>query len=95
MIQLSGLKVEKDIKIIYTGLRPGEKLYEELLHESEELQKTSHEKLFLARSRDVDWSWLENQLGDLEHVAVSRDINKMLIIMHDLVPEFADQPSCG
>jgi FlaA1/EpsC-like NDP-sugar epimerase len=93
MIQLSGLKVEKDIKIIYTGLRPGEKLYEELLHESEELQKTSHEKLFLARSRDVDWSWLENQLGDLEHVAVSRDIDKMLIIMHDLVPEFAGQAS--
>jgi FlaA1/EpsC-like NDP-sugar epimerase len=93
MIQLSGLKVEKDIKIIYTGLRPGEKLYEELLHESEELQKTSHEKLFLARSRDVDWSWLETQLADLESVAVSRDIDKMLIIMHDLVPEFTGQAS--
>lgn len=93
MIQLSGLKVEKDIKIIYTGLRPGEKLYEELLHENEELQKTSHEKLFLARSRDVDWGWLEEQLGDLERVAVSRDIDKMLIIMHDLVPEFAGQAS--
>ncbi len=89
MIQLSGLKVGKDIKIIYTGLRPGEKLYEELLHESEVLKKTSHDKLFLARSRNVDWNWLENQLIDLESVAVSRDVEKMLIIMHDIVPEFA------
>ena len=47
MIQLSGFKVEKDIKIIYTGLRPGEKLFEELLHESEVLKKTGHDKLFL------------------------------------------------
>jgi FlaA1/EpsC-like NDP-sugar epimerase len=93
MIQLSGLKVEKDIKILYTGLRPGEKLYEELLHESEELQKTSHEKLFLARSRDVDWGWLEEQLVALDRVAVFRDIEKMLAIMHDLVPEFKSQHS--
>jgi len=89
MIQLSGLKVEKDIKIIYTGLRPGEKLYEELLHESEVLKKTGHDKLFLAHSRNVDWNWLENQLIDLESVAVSRDVEKMLFIMHDIVPEFA------
>jgi FlaA1/EpsC-like NDP-sugar epimerase len=88
MIQLSGFKVEKDIKIIYTGLRPGEKLFEELLHESEVLKKTGHDKLFLARSRNVDWSWLENQLGDLKRVAVSRDVEKMLMIMHEIVPEF-------
>jgi FlaA1/EpsC-like NDP-sugar epimerase len=88
MIQLSGLQVEKDIKIIYTGLRPGEKLYEELLHESEVLKKTSHDKLLLARSRNVDWNWLENQLVDLESVAVSRDVDKMIGIMHDIVPEF-------
>lgn len=88
MIQLSGLKVGEDIEIIYTGLRPGEKLYEELLHESESLKKTSHDKLFLARSRNVDWYWLENQLVELERVAVSRDVEKMLSIMHDIVPEF-------
>ncbi len=90
MIQLSGLKVEKDIKIIYTGLRPGEKLYEELLHESEVLKRTTHDKLFLARSRNIDWSWLGNQLAELERVAVSRDVGKMLTIMHDIVPEFKE-----
>jgi len=88
MIELSGFKVDKDIKIIYTGLRPGEKLFEELLHESEALQKTRHEKLLLASSRDVEWGWLENQLIELQRVAHSRDIEKILAVMHDLVPEF-------
>jgi len=88
MIELSGLKVDHDIKIVYTGLRPGEKLYEELLHESEALQKTGHEKLLLAGSRDVEWGWLENQLIELQRVALSRDVEKMLPILHDLVPEF-------
>jgi FlaA1/EpsC-like NDP-sugar epimerase len=88
MIELSGLRVDNDIKIVYTGLRPGEKLYEELLHESEALQKTSHEKLLLAGSRDVEWGWLENQLIELQRVALSRDIEKMMPILHDLVPEF-------
>lgn len=88
MIELSGLRVDHDIKIVYTGLRPGEKLYEELLHESEALQKTGHEKLLLAGSRDVEWGWLENQLIELQRVALSRDIEKMMPILHNLVPEF-------
>jgi len=69
-------------------LRPGEKLFEELLHESEALQKTGHEKLLLAGSRDVEWGWLENQLIELQRVALSRDIEKMMPMLHDLVPEF-------
>lgn len=88
MIELSGFKVEQDIKIVYTGLRPGEKLFEELLHESEALQKTSHEKLLLASSRDVEWGWLENQLIELKRTALSRDVARMIPILHDLVPEF-------
>jgi len=88
MIELSGLRVDHDIKIIYTGLRPGEKLYEELLHESEALQKTGHEKLLLAGSRDVEWGWLENQLIELQRVALSRDVKKMMPMLHNLVPEF-------
>lgn len=88
MIELSGLKIEKDIKIVYTGLRPGEKLFEELLHESEALQKTSHEKLLLAGSRDVEWGWLENELIELQRVAILRDDETILLILHNLVPEF-------
>lgn len=50
MIQLAGLKVGEDIEITYTGLRPGEKLYEELFHESEQLMSTGYPKIFQARS---------------------------------------------
>ncbi len=88
MIELSGFKVEKDIKIIYTGLRPGEKLFEELLHKNEALQKTGHDKLLLASSRDVEWGWLENQLIELQRVARLREDEKVLSIMHELVPEY-------
>jgi FlaA1/EpsC-like NDP-sugar epimerase len=94
MIELSGFRVEKDIKIVYTGLRPGEKLFEELLHKSEALQKTGHEKLLLASSRDVEWGWLENQLIELQRVARLREDEKILSIMHELVPEYkASDPS--
>jgi FlaA1/EpsC-like NDP-sugar epimerase len=88
MIQLSGLKVGEDIKIIYTGLRPGEKLFEELLHAGEELHDTSHEKLFLARSRQVEWQHLLDQLEHLRQAAVSRNIRQMTDVMHEIVPEF-------
>jgi FlaA1/EpsC-like NDP-sugar epimerase len=88
MIQLSGLRVGEDIKIVYTGLRPGEKLFEELLHTGEELQDTSHGKLFLARSRQVEWQHLLEQMENLRQAAVSRNIQRMTDIMREIVPEF-------
>jgi FlaA1/EpsC-like NDP-sugar epimerase len=88
MINLAGLTPEKDIDIVYTGLRPGEKLFEELLHESEGLKATSHEKVLLARSREVDWSWLEEQLEKLRHEATSRNIDGIYTFLQEIVPEF-------
>lgn len=88
MIRLSGLKAGQDIEIVYTGLRPGEKLFEELLHESEALQETGHRKLLLARSRQVEWAQLNIELEDLRKAAVSRNIQEMTGIMHRIVPEF-------
>ncbi len=88
MIRLSGLEPGKDIEIVYTGLRPGEKLYEELLHKSEGLQPTSHEKLLLARSREVDWAWLQEKMICLEQAVSSRNIDKLRACLHDVVPEF-------
>jgi FlaA1/EpsC-like NDP-sugar epimerase len=61
MIKLSGLQLE-DIKIEYVGLRPGEKLYEELLADDERTQVTPHEKLRIALARPVDQKWLDNLL---------------------------------
>jgi FlaA1/EpsC-like NDP-sugar epimerase len=88
LIKLSGLTPGDDIEIVYTGLRPGEKLFEEILHESEDLQKTSHEKLFLASSRKVDWDLLNNSLATLQNYARSRNVAELIKIMHDIVPEF-------
>lgn len=88
MIRLSGLEPGKDIEIIYTGLRPGEKLYEELLHDSEGLQSTEHQKLLLARSREVDWDWLMDKLTCLRQAATSRDVLGLHSCLHDIVPEF-------
>lgn len=65
MIRLSGLH-EDDIKIVFTGLRPGEKLYEELLADDETTVPTTHEKLRIANSRLVDKQWLENLLKWME-----------------------------
>ncbi len=55
MIRLSGKEPDKDIQIEYTGLRPGEKLFEELFHPSEQLAKTQHVKLFKAKYREIEW----------------------------------------
>lgn len=92
MIRLAGLKPEKDIAIQYTGLRPGEKLYEELLHESEGLQPTTHDKLLLARSRAVDWQWLNQALVRLDDAAVSRNVPDLLKQLQSIVPEFSALP---
>ncbi|MCK4838728.1 MAG: polysaccharide biosynthesis protein, partial [Desulfobulbaceae bacterium] len=78
MIRLSGLVPGQDIDIVYTGLRPGEKLFEEIFHERENLQETKHPKLFLASSREVDWQWLESELAELHQAALSRDIGALI-----------------
>ena len=65
MIRLSGLELDRDIQIQYTGLRPGEKLFEELFHEKEGLRVTEHSKVLLADARKVDSQWLKQQLTKL------------------------------
>ena len=60
MIELSGLQVNKDIEIKYTGLRPGEKLYEELLNNKENTKETPHEKIRVAAVREYDYNGCDN-----------------------------------
>ncbi len=88
MIRLSGFIPDEDIKIVYTGLRPGEKLFEEILHESEGLQPTNHAKLLLARSRAVDWDWLLGELDVLREAAVSRAVGHLKEHLKAIVPEY-------
>jgi FlaA1/EpsC-like NDP-sugar epimerase len=88
MIRFSGLVPGRDIKIVYTGLRPGEKLFEELLHAGEDLQPTSHQKLLLARCRQVDWDWLAKEFISLEEAARSRDVELLKQHLRNIVPEY-------
>lgn len=88
MIRLSGLEPERDIKIDYTGLRPGEKLYEEIFHESEDLRGTGHPKLHLAKARKCDWQWLTTVLDELDQAAASRDVPLLISHLRSVVPEY-------
>lgn len=91
MILLAGKQPEKDIAIEYVGLRPGEKLFEELFHPSEALRQSQHEKLLLARYRPVDWNRFRSDLHNLRQACEECDEDAVLAILKELVPEFATQ----
>ncbi len=87
MIRLAGKEPGRDIEIVYTGLRPGEKLYEELFHETECLQQTAHEKIFLARCREVDWDTVCGAIDELTAACRAFDEEQLREVLIALVPE--------
>ncbi len=87
MIKLSGKIPGEDIDIAYTGLRPGEKLYEELFHEQEALVPTDHEKVLLARHRVLDWSAIVTHCDNIEQAVRSFDEDALLVELSWFVPE--------
>jgi len=87
MIRLSGKVPGDDIRIVYTGMRPGEKLFEELFHPDENLRPTVHEKILLARSREVDNVYLDARLNVLDKACHNFDEAVIRKIMKELVPE--------
>jgi len=91
MIRLSGKVPGEDIKIEFTGLRPGEKLYEELFYSQEDLMQTQHEKILLAKSCDVDWDMLNDEIGALEQACHSYNETEINSILNKLVPELSEQ----
>lgn len=93
MISLSGLEPDKDVKIVYTGLRPGEKLYEELLIAGEEIKSTLHEKIKVAGSENIDWPVLINNVETLMESLQGGFSRDVLQKIKDIVPEF--QPENG
>jgi FlaA1/EpsC-like NDP-sugar epimerase len=94
MIRLYGLIPNIDIAISYTGLRPGEKLYEELLNDGENVQPTYHEKIMIAKVRSVELAMIESVFNDFHKMINSSDQNMQMVAkMKELIPEFLSQNS--
>jgi FlaA1/EpsC-like NDP-sugar epimerase len=88
MIRLSGKRPGTDIRIEYIGLRPGEKLHEELFHAQEKLAPTGHDKLLLARSRPLDRERLWQGMEALEAACAEFDDARIAALLRELAPEF-------
>jgi FlaA1/EpsC-like NDP-sugar epimerase len=89
MIRLSGLS-EDDIKIVFTGLRPGEKLFEEVLADSEQTLATPHPKVRIARARSVDGGWLDALIAWLQQTAAPED-REVRSALARWVPEYGSR----
>jgi FlaA1/EpsC-like NDP-sugar epimerase len=93
MIKLSGLQLGKDIQLKFTGLRPGEKLYEELLNDQENTLPTYHPKIMIARVRSYELPRVKSDIAHL--VSLLTEGNPLEIVKHmkTIVPEFRSSHS--
>lgn len=91
MIRLSGKVPGAEIEIVYTGLRAGEKLLEELFHDQEALRATKHKKILLARHRHVDSRVLKSTLTEMAEAVARYDEERLQSLLHRLAPEFGPQ----
>ena len=93
MIRLSGLRPEKDIPIVYSGLRPGEKLYEELLNDQENTLPTHHEKVMIAKVRLYNFQDVSKQITELISSLAQQNDHAIVLKMKQIVPEFKSKNS--
>jgi len=89
MIKLAGLEPDKDIQIVFTGLRPGERLSETLFQHDEELLPTSHKDLTIARPQTADYAFVRRLIDQLIAAALAEDNHAAETLMGRLVPDFA------
>ncbi len=92
LIRLAGKEPGRDIEIVYTGLRPGEKLYEELFHEHEPYATTAHEKIFQTRSPARQLEGIEDRLRQAEQAVLKYDNATLRRLLLELVPELGRVP---
>ena len=93
MIKLSGLVLDKDISITYTGLRPGEKLYEELLADHENTLPTHHKQIMIAKVKEYDFETISSAINELIGLFDKQDNRSIVKKMKQLVPEFKSNNS--
>jgi FlaA1/EpsC-like NDP-sugar epimerase len=88
MIKLSGLELNKDIEIVFTGLRDGEKLFEELLNDSENTIPTHHQKILKAKVSEIRYEKINSYIDLLEDLIKDKNELKVVALMKDIVPEY-------
>lgn len=93
MIKLSGYTPDEDIKITFIGLRPGEKLYEELLSDNTINIPTHHEKIMISKDQCVDFEIVDKYFVKILRSAVKRDKKEVVLLLKSLVPEFISNNS--
>lgn len=93
MIELAGFVPDVDIPVVYTGLRPGEKLYEEVLSDEENTLPTCHERIRIARVRDYSYEQACEYTDRLREFARAVDIPSMIQLMKEIVPEYVSNNS--
>jgi FlaA1/EpsC-like NDP-sugar epimerase len=89
MIELAGLIPDEDIEIRFTGLRPGEKLYEELITEGENIMPTYHKKVKIFQGERLDYEAVQDWMHDIERYLTERDVPAIVSHLKILVPEYA------
>lgn len=91
LIRMYGKVPYKDVKIVFTGLRPGEKLFEELLMDEEGLESTANKKIFIGNQINIDADDMLSKLQSLRNAAEANDSEKTIQLLSDLVPTFNHQ----
>ena len=93
LIRLSGLEPEKDIPIIYTGLRPGEKLYEELVSKEEKAQSTDHKKIMVLNNgtNNMPWDIMKREIQSLVDISLKFDTDQIKRKLQQMIPDYTPQ----
>jgi O-antigen biosynthesis protein WbqV len=90
MIRLAGMRPHEDIAITYTGLRPGEKMHEELFYDAEKVEPTTHDSIMLAAARDQAVKLISKQIEELHKTTAKGDAQAVLRLLHTAVPEYQE-----
>ena len=93
MIRLAGFTPDKDIMVEYSGLRPGEKLYEEVLANHENTLPTDHSRIRIAKVREYDYADAQSGVDELTRLSREVEIDQMVKLMKQIVPEFISRNS--
>ncbi|MFZ0241831.1 MAG: polysaccharide biosynthesis protein, partial [Desulfobacterales bacterium] len=94
LIRLSGFEPDEDIKIEFIGMRPGEKLYEELITEGEGIVATDHEKIMTLRGEVCNLAHINGKIDKLAQMAVEQNMDQIKVVLKEIVPEYQPYDHC-